>query len=140
MKKLFLLSILALIGCASAPSPISDLKAVPSKRLLRTAISESFVGSGTIVIKTDAAPLQLACPYKFYLDGQPIAEIHRGEFLKFYATIGEHLFSVIVPAWCTMDISDQTIEIAAKVTSESDLKLRLGNDAWGYSTLNQTAF
>ncbi|MDP2026451.1 hypothetical protein [Sulfuriferula sp.] len=94
MKKLLVLCLIALSGCASSAIPLADSKPVPSARLFQTE-NRLPDGNSRVVFIRDTGLIGSGVYNHVYIDGQLAASLNPGERAEFVLVPGTHIIGVI---------------------------------------------
>ncbi len=141
MKKIILLSSLSiiLIGCGTTPTKLSDATLVPKSRVIsHNAFNvDENRSSGLITISRDGGGfVGQGNYYRVYVDGNPIADLDRGEYFTINVSEGRHILSVESVGL----YRDAIKEINIIVLPNDRLKFRVGANHAGDYFINPTAF
>jgi len=85
-----------LSGCAETPAPPVPLRAVPADRIVRRGYTQPGAGLVAVEVRRERAS-DLIVRFRdasVYVDGERVADLMNGEYLRLYLTPGVHRLGV----------------------------------------------
>lgn len=129
MKKLLIaLSLTALAGCSTSPTPSESAKKVPDQRILWTS-----AGNSTLVITRDSGWLAGGgCFVTAAIDGKAIARMDTGESVSVKIPSGRHILSVAGDSegkgLCALQIGQPIKESVTEIKENEVQRFRITGD------------
>jgi hypothetical protein len=141
MKKIKITALLfsvALAGCGTSPTSISNAKLVPVDQVLnKNILNKDSTKNVEIIVSRDSGGfVGQGNSYRVYIDGRAVADLDRGEYFIAYLPQGRHILSVESVGF----FNDVMKEIEVNAFDGDKLKFRLGADHSGDYFIYPTVF
>lgn len=129
-KILTAMSLVALTGCATAPTPVATADMVPATAIygFQQKTAES---SGKITVIRDSGFTGSGCDILFYIEGQRAATIAAGQKASFYVPPGDINLGA-GPVFSAVCGSLSVRAITAKIQPSQESLFRLSGDMQGF--------
>lgn len=136
MKRLVLLILIALSGCATTPIGNNEASNIPVDRTLAPEMQRSFPDAAVLTIKRDTGFMGSGCTMRLFIDGKPVADLRKGEKFKAYVNPGRHMLGVTPAGFC----GGGTAETETTLSKNESRSYRISSGQDGTLGIHATAF